>query len=345
MKRILLATMVLSFAGAAAAQQARLQASQQVQQQPQAQGQQSPQQQGQAANAQYVEIARPNMDDARPPMAITKEVVERLVDDRRARMLTPKQIEGVRESADAARRAAVSPYPQGMIAEPRSRRIVFRPEVPQAGRKPEVIEMWQGTLSTLVFTDMNGNPWNVKAVSLDCSIFDDGRSCDGNDGGGKGGASDPTNMVSLRAATPYSYGNIVVRLDGLATPVIFVLRTGKSKVTDMELSVQVEGRNPSAPPQVVSMQGLPGFDERMGDFLSGLPPEGATRMKVAGASAEAWMFNGAMYVRTRVSLLSPAFTDRVGSAEGVVVYKYPRFVPALLATINGAPTTLIVSGN
>ncbi|WP_199031656.1 DotH/IcmK family type IV secretion protein [Ralstonia sp. ASV6] len=344
MKRIYLAVLSLVFAAQAPAQQVRLQASQQVQQPTQAQGQ-AVTQQVQQANQQYVEIARPNMDDVRPPVAITKDIVERLVEDRRARTLTPKQIEGVRESVDAARQAAVSPYPRGMIAEPRSRRIVFRPEVPQAGRKPEVIEMWQGTLSTMVFTDMNGNPWNVKAVSFDCSIFDDGRSCEGGDMGGKGGTADPTNMVSLRAVTPYSYGNIVVRLDGLATPVIFVLRTGKSKVTDMELSVQVEGRNPSAPPVAVSMQGLPGFDERMGDFLSGLPPEGATRMKVAGASAEAWMFNGAMYVRTRLSLLSPAFTDRVGSAEGIVVYKYPRFVPALLATINGAPTTLIVSGN
>lgn len=332
MKRVFLAVLVLGATAPSIAQQSQASAGQQVHLQSQANG------------GQPVEIVRPNMDDVRAPIPITKEIVQRLVDDKRARVLTPKQIESVRDSADAARQAAVSPYPRGMIAEPRSRSIIFRPEV---GRTPEVVEMWQGTLSTLVFTDMNGNPWNIKSISLDCSIFDDGRVCAQGDPGQatKGGAGDPTNMVSLRAITPYSYGNTVVRLDGLPTPVIFVLRTGKAKFTDMEVSVRVEGRNPSAPPQIVSMQGLPGFDERMGDFLNGLPPDGAARMKVAGAAAEAWLFNGAMYVRTRLSLLSPAFTDRVGSAEGVVVYKYPRFVPTLLATINGAPTTLIVSGN
>ncbi|MBN3729359.1 DotH/IcmK family type IV secretion protein [Burkholderia sp. Tr-20390] len=296
-----------------------------------------------ASDPKAPDVIAPNMDDATPPIPVTKEVIQRLVDDRNARVLTPRQIDSVRRTVDAARRAGVSPYPGGMIAEPRSRQIPWRPDVV---KRPETIEMWQGTLSTFVFTDMSGNAWNIKSVSFDCNLFDDGRSCDGGTSTqGKAGASDATNMVSLQANSPYSYGNVVIRLDGLPTPIIFVLRTGKSTKTDMAIDVRVEARNPSAPPQLISSASLPAFDDRMDGFLSGVPPQGATAMKVAGGQAEAWMLNGSLYVRTRLSLLSPAFTDRVGSAEGISVYKYPRFVPSLLASVNGIPTSLLVSGN
>ncbi|MBR8427261.1 DotH/IcmK family type IV secretion protein [Burkholderia cenocepacia] len=296
-----------------------------------------------AADLKAPAVIAPNMDDATPPIPVTKEVIQRLVDDRNARVLTPKQIDSVRRTVDAARRAGVSPYPGGMIAEPRSRQIPWRPDVV---KRPETIEMWQGTLSTFVFTDMSGNAWNIKSVSFDCSLFDDGRSCGGGTNAqGKSGAADATNMVSLQANSPYSYGNVVIRLDGLPTPIIFVLRTGKSTKTDMAIDVRVEARNPSAPPQLISSVSLPAFDDGMDGFLSGVPPQGASPMKVAGGQAEAWMLNGSLYVRTRLSLLSPAFTDRVGSAEGISVYKYPRFVPSLLASVNGVPTSLLVSGN
>ncbi|CAE6794265.1 hypothetical protein R70006_04996 [Paraburkholderia domus] len=298
----------------------------------------------------------PDMNDASPPIPVTREIVQRLVDDKRARVMTPKQIDSLRDTVDAARQAGVSPYPKGMIAEPRSRPVTWRPEV---SMKPQVIEMWQGTLSTIVFTDMNGNAWNIKSASFSCDLFDDGRTCGSDSGsGGAGvnlqgasqgkaasGPSDPTNMISLQANQPYSYGNVVIRLDGLPTPVIFVLRTGKSTVTDMEVDVRVEGRNPAAPPSAISMQGLPEFDPHVGEFLNGIPPQGAVAMKVSGDMAEAWTFNGALYVRSRLSLLSPAFTDHGGSAEGVQVYKYPGFVPQILASVNGVPTWLNVTGN
>jgi intracellular multiplication protein IcmK len=314
------------------------------------QGQGVPLQKSAQAQAQSQMLITPDMDDATPPIPTTRKVVQRLVDDTAAKMLTPAEINTLQTTADAARQASVSPYPNGMIATPRSRQLVWRPEVSHA---PETIEMWQGTLSTVVFTDSNGNPWNIKSVSLDCNQFDDGRSCSNAQpslqstvqGKQASGSSDTTNMMSVQANRPYSYGNVVVRLDGLPTPVIFVLRTGKSTTTDMELDVRVEGRNPSAPPQAMSLQGLPAYDEQMGDFLSGIPPQGATQLKIAGDMAEAWLLNGALYVRTRLSLLSPAFTDHVGSAEGIAVYKYPHFVPSLLASVNGVPTSLLVSGN
>lgn len=287
-------------------------------------------------------VIPPDMDDAAPPIPITKEIVDRLVQDKRARILTPGQIESVKGTVAASRKAASSPYPANMVAEPRSRPIVWRPDV---AKKPETIQMWQGMLSTIIFADTHGNAWNVKSVSLDCNLFDDGRSCNGGNGGGTAGAADATNIVTLQAKDPYASGNVVIRLDGLPTPVIFVLKTGVGNAIDMATDVRVEGRNPSAPPQLIAMQSLPAFDNSMGDFLSGIPPKGSIAVKIAGGAAEGWTLNGALYVRTRLPILSPAFTDRVGSAEGIAVYKYPHFVPSLLASVNGTPTSLLITGN
>ncbi|ODP35057.1 hypothetical protein A9762_11890 [Pandoraea sp. ISTKB] len=205
--------------------------------------------------------------------------------------------------------------------------------------------MWQGMLSTIIFADTHGNAWNVKSVSLDCNLFDDGRSCGGGTGGGTSGAAEATNIVTLQAKDPFASGNVVIRLEGLPTPVIFVLKTGIGNAIDMATDLRVEGRNPSAPPQLIAMQSLPAFDNSMGDFLSGIPPKGSIAVKIAGGAAEGWTLNGALYVRTRLPILSPAFTDRVGSAEGVAVYKYPHFVPSLLASVNGTPTSLLITGN
>lgn len=50
--------------------------------------------------------------------------------------------------------------------------------------------------------------------------------------------------------------------------------------------------------------------------------KGARRLDVTGNKAEAWALDGALYLRTRVSVLSPAFKNHVGSADGMHVYKF-----------------------
>jgi intracellular multiplication protein IcmK len=316
---------------------------------------QPPQQTGRAAQPATQAQSYDSLDDVTPPIPVTREVVRRIVDGKNAQVIDPDEIESIRATTSRARRAAVSPYPGNVIPTPVHRTVLY---VPDTRKQPETIRLWQGTVSALVFTDMTGNPWNIEQVTLNCQLFDDGRSC-GNgqnpsapvSGSGNttpaSGPGSPTNVLSLQSLTQYGYGNVVVRLQSMASPIVLVLQTGldKKHENDMQVDFHVQGRSPSARPELITMQSLPGFDAHMSDFLYGVPPSGARQMKVSGGIAEAWIYNDALYVRTRVSILSPAFTDHVGSAEGIEVYKYASAVPTLLASVNGSPTTLVVTGN
>ncbi|TKC90154.1 IcmK-like type IV secretion system protein [Trinickia terrae] len=297
-----------------------------------------------------------SLDDVTPPIPVTRSVVRRLVQDSDAKVIDPAEIESIRSTTSRARRAAVSPYPGNVMPTPIHRTVVYAPDT---RKQPEAIRLWQGTVTALVFTDMAGNPWNIESIALNCQMFDDGRSCGNGQGasaqvaGGANGATPssgpgaPTNVLNLQSLMQYGYGNVVVRLQSMASPIVLVLKTGldKSNENDMQVDFHVQGRSPSARPEMMVMQTLPGFDAHMSDFLYGVPPGGARQMKVSGGLAEAWIYNDALYVRTRVSILSPAFTDHVGSAEGIEVYKYTSAVPTLLASVNGSPTTLVVTGN
>jgi intracellular multiplication protein IcmK len=299
-----------------------------------------------------------SVDDVTPPIPVTRDVVRRLVQNSNAQVIDPTEIESIRTTTSRARRAAVSPYPGNAMPTPVHRTVTYAPDT---RKQPETIRLWQGTVSALVFTDMAGNPWNIEQIALNCQMFDDGRSCGSPQGQGmpipgngansasaaSSGAGAPTNVLNIQSLVQYGYGNVVVRLQNMPSPIVLVLQVGldKKSENDMQVDFHVQGRSPSAQPEMMTLQTLPGFDVHMSDFLYGVPPGGARQMRVSGGLAEAWIYNDALYVRTRVSILSPAFTDHVGSAEGIEVYKYPTAVPTLLASVNGSPTTLVVTGN
>lgn len=273
-----------------------------------------------------------------PPIPVVRDLVEDEVQERRAYILTPRQIDLLKKDVSEARQANITPYPSGKIAKPVSRAFTIDPDVTQ---QPRLIRLSAGMISTLVFSDQNGNPWLIKSVSFDCNLFDDGAACGKNQAAG---ARSPTNILKLQPVTPYSYGNIVVELEELTSPINFILATGQSDETDLTLSARVVGRNPNAKPQNISLERMPEHDGMMGYFLDGVAPKGATKLKVGGGSAEAWQHNGALYIRTRLSILSPAFTDHAGSADGMHVFKYQSVFPQLLASVNGVTTMLYVSG-
>lgn len=271
-----------------------------------------------------------------PVAPVVRDMVESEVQEKRAYILTPRQIELLKKDAAEARKANISAYPEGKIAKPVSRSFTIDPEVTQA---PRLIRLWSGIISTIVFSDYNGNPWLIKSVSFDCQLFDDGVTCKG-----ASQKPPPTNILKIQPMTPYSYGNVVVELEELASPVTFILAAGQSDETDVTISSRVIGRNPNAKPQSMVLSRMPEHDGMMGYFLDGVPPKGAVKLHVGGGQAEAWQHNGALYVRTRLSILSPAFSDHAGSADGTHVYKYQSVFPQLLASVNGIPTTLHVSG-
>lgn len=274
------------------------------------------------------------------PIPIMKEVVSGIVNEQRAVILRPEQLEAVRNDQGMLRQQNVFQYPNRFVAKPVVRSITIRPGSTEA---PRMVRLFAGAVTTFVFSDMNGNPWYIKSVSFDCSLFEDGVSC------GRGQQpKDPTNILKLQPQPnqPYAYGNLVVELDGLNDTAMFTLSTGQSDENDMKILARVEGRNPNARPEVVVVDKMPEEDPMMGYFLDGVPPPGASALKVGGgdSTTRAWALNGALYIRTRLSLVSPAFKNHVGSADGMHVYKYPSLFPSVLASASGKTTSLLISG-
>lgn len=276
--------------------------------------------------------------DLAPKIPIVRGIVDNVVDEQRAYILTGEQIEKLKDTASNARKANVSPYPSGQIAKPVSRAYYIDADSAQQTR---MIRLSAGIISSFVFSDTNGNPWLIKSVSFDCSLFSDGVTCQNNQ---QGKSSSPTNILKMQPIQPYAYGNVVVELEESGSPINFMLSTGQSTENDVRIDVRVSGRNPNAKPQIISLDRMPEHDMAMGDFLDGVAPQTAVKLQISGGKAEAWLLNGALYIRTRLSILSPAFTNKVGSADGLNVFKYYSVVPQLLASVNGKTSTLFVSG-
>lgn len=275
--------------------------------------------------------------DVSPPIPIVKSVVDSVVKEQQSLVLTPEQIEEIKRTSAKARQTEPFNYPDKFIAKPVTRSFDIEPD---SASQPRMIRLFSGTITSLVFSDLNGNPWFVSSVSFDCTLFDDGKSC----GKSPQGQQQPTNTVKLQPLRPYAYGNIVIELEGMPSPIIFMLSTGQSEENDIRIDARVAGRNPNAKPQAVSLDKMPEHDSKMGDFLDGVAPQGAQKVKVSGGQAEGWVLGGALYLRTRLSVLSPAFSNHAGSADGMHVYKFFTVVPNLLASANGKTLTLFVSG-
>lgn len=273
------------------------------------------------------------------PIPIIKRVVDDVVKEQQAIVLTPEQIESIKRTTSKARETEPFQYPGQFIAKPVVRSFHIEADSTQ---QPRMIRLFMGTLTSLVFSDLDGNPWLIKSASFDCGQFEDGKIC-GRSQNQKADSA-PTNIVTLQPTKPYAYGNIVIELEGLPSPVTFMLSTGQSAENDIRIEARVAGRNPNAKPQPIVFTKMPEHDPMMGYFLDGVPPQGAERLKIGGGEAEGWKLNGALYLRTRLSMLSPAFTDHVGSADGTHVYKFFSVVPNILASVNGKPLTLFVSG-
>lgn len=274
-----------------------------------------------------------------PPIPIIKEVVDGVISEQRAIVLTPEQLESVKATTAKARTTEPFHYPDKFIAKPVVRSMYIEPDSTQ---QPRMLRLFLGTIMSVVFADLNGNPWLISSVSVDCSQFDDGRTCRRD--GTMQQQQQPTNIMKLQPMKPYAYGSVVIELEGLTSPITFMLSTGQSDENDIRIEARVAGRNPNAKAQPIVLDRMPEHDPMLGYFLDGVPPQGSQRLKVGGGQAEAWLLNGAMYLRTRLSILSPAFKDHAGSADGTHVYKLHSVVPSILASASGKSMTLYISG-
>lgn len=239
--------------------------------------------------------------------------------------LTPDQIRTLHGLFSNTQRA-VGEYP-GIPPKPTSSSKIVNLS---PGATPPIIRLTAGFVSSLVFLDSTGAPWPVDSYDLgdprSYNIQWDKKS----------------NMLLVQAITEYKSGNLAVMLKGLNTPVMVTLLSGQRAV-DYRVDMRIPGLGPNAIPPSMP-ESLPGAaNPILLDVLNGVPPAGSRALKITGRDCSIWLLNGKIYLRTRLTVLSPGWISTLSSADGMHAYEMQQ-TPVILASENGKMVKLAIQG-
>jgi intracellular multiplication protein IcmK len=239
--------------------------------------------------------------------------------------LVPRQVIQLRQQMDVAQRAAA--VPANVPPKPVSTTLMINLA---PGTTPPAIRLAQGYVSSLVFVDSTGSPWPIAAFDIgnpkSVNIQWDGKS----------------NIILIQAVTPYSSGNMVVRLVGLPTPVTLEIVAGQ-RVVDYRVDIHVPGIGPNTK-ELPMGPGLPNSaNELLLGVLDGVGPAGSRQLTVTGADCQAWLLGEKMYLRTRLTVLSPGWIGKMVSPDGMQAYEIPKTSSVLISRY-GEPTELRIEG-
>jgi len=193
------------------------------------------------------------------------------------------------------------------------------------GVAPPQVNLAAGYVTTIAIVDQTGRPWPILDV-------------------GVGGNFEVTptaagsHVVRVVPLTRFGSGNLSIMLKDLPTPVIFRLSAGGSTF-HMRFDARVPGLGPQARTPLIQRQssGLVAGDQTISMILEDAPPKEAKRLKIGGTDSrtKVWKIGSKVYVRTPLSLLSPAWNASASSADGMTVYEVGE-APVLLLSDNGA---------
>lgn len=222
--------------------------------------------------------------------------------------LTPDQIRDLRKAANARQRAA-SEYP---VTPPKPvNTSVVASLAP--GSTPPVIRLFPGFATSIVVTDATGAAWPIENFAVGHKDLFDVKRLDS----GVPGVSGST--LSIVPLGYYAQSNIVLHLKGSSTPVSISFVSGQKEV-DFRADVRVQGRGPNAQ---LAAAGLPAStNTQLLSLLEGVFPSDAKRLRSSSSDVEAWMTkSGRLFVRTGISLISPAWIGSIRSPDGTTAYE------------------------
>jgi intracellular multiplication protein IcmK len=239
--------------------------------------------------------------------------------------LSPQQVIQLHQQIDLAQRAAS--VPANIPPKPVSTTLMINLA---PGTTPPAVRLALGYVSSLVFVDSTGSPWpiaafdigNPKAVNLQW----DGKS----------------NILLLQAVSPYSDGDIVIRLVGLATPITLELVSGQ-RVVDYRVDIHVSGIGPNTNELPIGTALPNSANQLLLGVLDGVAPAGSKTLIVHGAECMAWLLGEKIYLRTRLTVLSPGWMGKMVSPDGMQAYELPK-TSSVLVSKYGEPAELKVEG-
>lgn len=199
------------------------------------------------------------------------------------------------------------------------------------GSIPPLIRLSAGFVTSLNFIDTTGAPWPIASYGIgDPQAFNiqwDQYS----------------NTLFIQSLRLYSHGNMAIKLKDLDTPIMISMVSGQKEV-DFRVDLQIAGRGPQATAPILpqSVNTPAQVNPMLINFLDGIPPVGSTKLD-AGRYGEAWVYQSKMYFRSKLKLLSPAWTATVSSPDGTHVYEMMK-TPLILATENGITVNIVLKG-
>ena len=240
---------------------------------------------------------------------------------RAALPFTQEQIETLgrilRETQQATARGAGAP-PRGRV-----RRVSL-----EAGDGIPGIALRRGYTTAVSFADSTGAPWPIEEALVDRRFLPPG-----GDGGENERASESSHLLYLAPSAAYLAGNAVVKLAGLADPVVLSLR-GTGADADFRVEIRLGVPGPNADPGALAQPaGFHAGDPVLLGLLGGIVPPGAERLAVDGGGAgdRAWRRGGDLLLLTRAHLLSPGPLAAERGPGGRWVYRLPDTPLALVS--------------
>lgn len=239
--------------------------------------------------------------------------------------LTPQQVVRLRQLIDQSQRAAA--MPANVPPKPVSSTLMVNLA---PGATPPAIRLAQGYVTSLVFVDSAGSPWPLASYDIGdtktTTIQWDGKS----------------NVLLIQASAPYGDSDLVIRLVGMDTPITLELVLGQ-RVVDYRTDIHVAGLGPNSK-DLPTGSGLPNSaNEVLLNVLDGVAPGGSTQLVVKGGDCTAWLLGDKMYLRTRLTVLSPGWIGRMVSPDGMYAYEIQRSSSVLVSQY-GQPIELKIEG-
>lgn len=233
---------------------------------------------------------------------------------RQALPMTPQQIVNLKKMLAETKRASAASAEAPPKPVSTTQMVSLAP-----GSVPPPIRMQQGFITSIVFIDATGSPWPIES----CNV--------GNpkafnllpwQAGG--------NTLMIQALSMYTYGNLAVKLQNLATPVMLTLVPGQKEV-DYRVDLRVQQMGPNSNGKTVDDYLPSGANNILLGVLDGVPPDGAQSLDVVGGDCQAWKLGDKMYLRTRLTILSPSWIAVMTSSDGTKAYEMEKSSDVLVS--------------
>lgn len=233
--------------------------------------------------------------------------------------LSPDQIETLMKRYDTTQKSVTKPPYDAPKPEISVQNISLDP-----GIAPPVIKTAVGNVTTINMLDATGAPWPVQDVTW----AGDFEIVEPEEGG---------HIIRITPMGHFARGNIVIRMLTLKTPLTMTLETSRDIVQyRVDARVPEYGPFANAPLMQGAKSTLVAGSPDLTSLLDGVMPGGMVKLDVAGVDGRttAYTMNGTTYVRTPLTLLSPAWQSSVASADGMNVYALAD-APVLLLSDGG----------